>query len=263
MQKHGNAHLEIVADSYGPSKQRLTTFVAVVSRDTALAFDRFPGIASSRCESIFEEAGQVWFTQHNLNDAYARIVFTVDGNGMLNTMKTMCPKLYDLHAVVDGASNMMLANHANVQKLNPGGWHLPFVGLDDFEIYCRAYDKALEWGHMTMTVALEAAMHKLRVLSLTRIARGGKDYWPGTQAEFTFTPDNTAQLNAEIVKRFDLYSPMMCHIAYTDAAENGRWDTPYLHENFPGWVGYRRLYMLETIEYENQRNQESESNAGT
>jgi len=263
MQKHGNAQLEIVADSKGSIDQRLTTFAMVVSRDTALAFERFPGITMSRCESVYEAGdGLVKFTEPNRNDDYARIVVTVDGNGMLQAMKTMCPMDYDLHTVIDGMENMMRDNYGNIDILNPGGWHLPFVDLTDFEVYVKAYDKGMEWGHFSMDTALEAAMHQLHVLSLTRIARGGKEYWPGTYTEFEFSPEQTRQLHSEIVNRFDLYSPMMQHIAYTDDTTDGRWNVPYLHETFPGWVGYRRLYMLEKIELETKQN-ESESHDGT
>ena len=53
-----------------------------------------------------------------------------------------------------------------------------------------------------------------------------------------------------ICDNFWKYSPLMSHVSKADnrnTAEN-EWQTASLHETFPGWGSYRKMYVLETIE---------------
>lgn len=119
---------------------------------------------------------------------------------------------------------------ANVQKLNYGQWHLPFVS---------GYEVAANGG-------LSDPSGNLRVVSAARCARTSYKTHDGRVS----TLEEDIALGERLTKSRPFHASPFEHQAMPDfytETENGKeWFRPYLHRNFTGWI-QNRAYMEEEL----------------
>jgi hypothetical protein len=261
MQKFGDCLLKIVADSTGPKGQRIVTFEAEVPTYVAHALELFPGIGVSktfRCFEVFPRRNDrpEITVEPQMNGITTRIIFTVDQNNVLDTMLTLCPRLRPLPDLVRGVNLMMLQNQENSISLPTGDWHLPFITEEDYEISVKdVYRLGPPPGDVTQVILDDRVMYRMQKLSLIRTLRGSGLSWTYIDTD----EEKVEALFDRMLASYEIYHPVMQHLQCSDTyTEGGPWENQYLHDSFPGWVGYRRLYTLEMIENETKAQRKAE-----
>ena len=245
LEKYNDTLMDIVADTVGPSGQRLTTFTGIIPMNLFTALKNTPGVHITICETIVgdDEAGLVFAGQGTFT-GYAPCVFSFSDSGPLVTMAMMSQNWPGMKHFVDTVMELRLGNFADTAMVNEGSWHFPFIGQADLE--GDVFEYALK-GSGVISVQLQEALLVMQKMSVARCARGTASMW---MSGGKVTIEQEKKVFKMICDNFWKYSPFMSHVATADNRNNSEkeWQTPYLHETFPGWSSYRKMYVLETIE---------------
>lgn len=140
------------------------------------------------------------------------------------------------------ATRAQLQRQDNIQILQPGGWHLPFVTEEHKEAAVRS-----EWDDQEETRRAVAGvpawewygLDKLRKLSTARCASTSYKTVDG----FEMTVDRAVALHDKLVGSIPMHASPMEHVAQADGEDElfGGWLNQDQHANFVGFRQYRKM----------------------
>jgi len=244
LEKYNDTLMDIVGDTVGPSGQRLTTFVGIIPSQIFTAMRNTPGIHITVNETVVgdDEAGLVFAGQGTFT-GYTPCVFTLADSSPLLTMGAMCDTCRGIKSFVDTVMEMRIG-HYHSTMAEEGSWHLPFIEQSDLE--GDVFEHSIR-GSGDISIQLQEALLVMQKMSVARCARGTRDMW---MSGGKVTIDQEMKIFDMLRSNFWKYSPHMSHVAKADNRNNAenQWQSPYLHETFPGWGSYRKMYTLEMIE---------------
>lgn len=127
-----------------------------------------------------------------------------------------------------------------VQDLQPGQWHLPFVGENDKDAI--VFDLGAGPDH---SENFNAAAIKLAVARCASTSYKTVD-------GFDMTLEKATELHDKLVGSAPLHASPCEHVAYADhlykgGERQGRWHRPDLHGNFEGFCQYRKTLPNECM----------------